>query len=146
MLGFLRTRHEKIDAVRAPTALSLLLLCSIMVGTLALPKRPEEKKLHASELVPLVLQPATPGKPINLHGRLVTGLKARMNNELRFVDKVVYLVDTGKLPETLVDQTFFWARQKTLAKYMRSTRRHHRPIIYFRPAMVARAARIGVKL
>ena len=53
-----------------------------MVGTLALPKRPEGKKLHASEFEPLVLQPATPSKPINLHGRLITGLKARMNNEV----------------------------------------------------------------
>jgi len=145
MLGFLRTQREKIDAVRTPTAVSLLLLACLMAGTLALPKRPEGKKLHASELEPLVLQPVTPGKPISLHDRLIIGLKARLNNELHFVDKVVYLVDTGKLPATLVDQTFFWARQKTHAKYMRSTR-HHRPIIYFRPAMVARAARIGVKL
>ena len=144
MLGFLRTRRGKIDAVHTPTAVSLLLLACLMAGTLALPKQPKGKKLHASELKPLVLQPATPGKPISLHDRLITGLKARLNNELRFVDKVVYLVDTGKLPESLVDQTFFWARQKTLAKYRRSTR-HHRPIIYFQPAMVARAARIGVK-
>lgn len=145
MLGFLQTRRKKINAVRTPTAVSLLLLACLMAATLALPKRPEGKTLHASELESLALQPATPGKPISLHDRLVTGLKARLNNELRFVDKVVYLVDTGKLPEPLVDQTFFWARQKTLAKYMRSARRH-RPIIYFQPAMVARAARIGVRL
>ena len=66
MLGFLRTQREKIDAVRTPTAVSLLLLACLMAGTLALPKRPEGKKLHASELEPLVLQPVTPGKPISL--------------------------------------------------------------------------------
>jgi hypothetical protein len=45
----------------------------------------------------------------------------------------------------MVDETFFWARQRAGVD-PRGQGRVRRPIIYFRPAMVARAKRLNVTL
>jgi hypothetical protein len=52
-------------------------------------------------------------------------------------------VNHGLLPQRVVDETFFWARSR--ASVVRNGRTR-RPIIYFQPAMAARAQRLGVEL
>ena len=89
------------------------------------------------------LVPAKPQRPISLRDRLVVGLQARLKSEVAFVEHVVAQVHLGNLPQRVVDETFFWARNRA------STLRHgrtRRPIIYFQPAMMARAKRLGVEL
>lgn len=78
-----------------------------------------------------------------LRERLVFGLLAKIPSEIAFIDLVVLKVETGKLPERMVNQTFFWARERASPSENGSPRR---PIIYFQPAMKARAKRIGVEL
>ncbi len=63
------------------------------------------------------------------------GLKTATPEENGFVDRVVRLVDQGRLPAGMVRSTFIWARQKPRRKFQ-----------YFRRAMIVRAARIGVRL
>lgn len=46
-----------------------------------------------------------------LRDRLVYGLKARRPSEFQFIDAVVAQVDSGVIPERLVDETFFWVRK-----------------------------------
>ena len=95
-------------------------------------------------MAPPPLEQAVPGRPISLRDRLITGLKARLKSEVAFVDKIVARVNAGKLPQRLVDETFFWARDRALLS--RRYPRLRRPIIYFQPAMIARAARLGITL
>jgi hypothetical protein len=88
----------------------------------------------------------TPGKaqrPVSLRDRLVVGLQARLKSEVAFVELVAARVRTGHLPQRVVDQTFFWARARGTTLRNGRTRR---PIIYFQPAMTARAKRLGVEL
>jgi hypothetical protein len=96
-----------------------------------------------AEVARPVLTPAKPQRPLSLRDRLIAGLKARLKSEIAFVDKVVLRVHAGQLPQRMVDQTFFWAR--TRASVARNGRTQ-RPIIYFQPAMAARAKRLNVSL
>jgi hypothetical protein len=96
-----------------------------------------------AEVAKPVLSPAKPQRPISLRDRLITGLKARLKSEVAFVDKVVLRVHTGQLPQRMVDQTFFWARDRASVD---RNGRTQRPIIYFQPAMAARAKRLNVSL
>ena len=89
------------------------------------------------------ITPAAPQKPITLRDRLIVGLKAMSHADVAFVDSVVLQVNLGKLPQRLVDQTFFWARQRAASP---AGGRDRRPIIYFRPAMAMIARQIGVTL
>jgi hypothetical protein len=66
---------------------------------------------------------------------LEKGLNARLPSEFAFVDKVVRLVDEGRLPVSVVDSTFLWAR-----------RRQPYPFPYFERALRIRAKRLGVVL
>lgn len=83
------------------------------------------------------------GRRISLRDQLVSGLRAFTKADLRFIDSVVQAVEQGKLPRRIVDGTFLWARDRA-ARH--SHRRRLRPMVYFRPAMVARAARLKVAL
>ncbi len=88
--------------------------------------------------------PATSqGRKITLRDQLTTGLRAFTKADRAFIDKVVILVEQGKLPRRLVDGTFLWARDRAAR---RSFSRRLRPMVYFQPALVARAKRIGVGL
>lgn len=88
--------------------------------------------------------PATnQGRRISLQDQLTSGLYAVTKSDRVFIDKVVLLVEEGKLPKRLVDSTFLWARARAA---LRNPTRWMRPMVYFRPALVARAHRIGVKL
>lgn len=78
-----------------------------------------------------------------LRERLIFGLEARLPSEVAFVEAVVHKVHTGKLPQRVVDQTFFWARDR--ASFNRNGI-ERRPIIFFQPAMAARAKKLKVDL
>ncbi len=103
----------------------------------------EMRSPAAPEIEPLHITPGRADRPISLRDRLVVGLQARLNSEVIFCDTVAILVQTGQLPQRLVDETFFWARLRAA-----SIRNNHkyRPIIYFQPAMRARAGRLHLTL
>lgn len=97
----------------------------------------------APEVETVDVTPGTAGHPVTLRDRLVVGLQARLKTEVAFCEAVVAQVNAGKLPQRMVDETFFWARQRAAAA---RTGPNHRPIVYFQPAMKARAVRINVTL
>jgi hypothetical protein len=89
-------------------------------------------------------QPATSqGRKLTLRDQLTTGLRAFTKRDFAFIDQVVILVEQGKLPRRVVDGTFLWSRDRAAR---RSYNRRLRPMVYFRPALVARSQRIGLKL
>lgn len=90
----------------------------------------------------VALAPAKVQRPISLRDRLVVGLQARLKTEVAFVERVALRVRTGDLPQRIVDETFFWARARSRTLRNGRTRR---PIIYFQPAMTARAKKLGVE-
>ena len=119
--------------VGAASALAACVLCSALVPLPAIAAETE----HAT------VTPAKPQRPVSLRDRLIVGLKARLNTEIAFIDLVVMRVNNGQLPQRVVDETFFWARGR--ASIVRNGRTR-RPIIYFQPAMRARAQRLRVEL
>lgn len=84
---------------------------------------------------------ANAAKEVPLGDRLRAGLKARTNDDFAFIDHVVELVDDKVLPVSLVDRTFFWARKRAKSK---SGKYEKRPMIYFKPALIRLAKKIGV--
>ena len=106
----------------------------------ALKVLPEEFADNAERVA---IEPAKPQRPVSLRDRLIVGLQARLKSEVAFVDLVVLRVRLGQLPQRVVDETFFWARDRASVPRSGRTRR---PIIYFQPAMVARAKRLRVDL
>jgi hypothetical protein len=98
---------------------------------------------NENEVERVVLTPARPQQPVSLRDRLVVGLQARLKTEVAFVEEVAFRVRIGQIPQRIVDQTFFWARDRASVVRAGRTRR---PIIYFQPAMAARAKLLGVTL
>ncbi len=101
------------------------------------------QRIAADEVDPLVITPAKPDQPITLRDRLVVGLQARLKSEVDFCDNVADKVNTGVLPQRLVDETFFWARQR--AASIRNGHKY-RPIVYFQPGLRARADKLHLSL
>jgi hypothetical protein len=101
------------------------------------------QRIAADEVDPLVITPAKPDQPITLRDRLVVGLQARLKSEVDFCDNVADKVNTGALPQRLVDETFFWARQR--AASIRNGHKY-RPIVYFQPGLRARADKLHLSL
>lgn len=97
----------------------------------------------AGETRRVAVSPGRAQQVVSLRDRLLVGLQARLKSEVAFVDVVVARVRTGKLPQHVVDETFFWARDR--ASITRNGARR-RPIIFFQPAMIARAKRLRVEL
>jgi hypothetical protein len=52
-----------------------------------------------------------------------------------FIERVVTMVEQGRLPRSLVESTFLWARQKPDHRFQ-----------YFKRALTLRAARQGIRL
>jgi hypothetical protein len=96
-----------------------------------------------SSVGPADVSSGTPDKPISFRDRLIVGLKAMSKSDIAFVDSVVAKVQAGQLPQRLVDQTFFWARDRASRPV---GGRPHRPVIYFRPALTLQAKKLGVTL
>jgi hypothetical protein len=119
---------------RFAISLPAVLVTLVVVGALAAQNNSVER---------VALAPATVQRPISLRDRLVVGLQARLKTEVAFVELVAMRVRTGDLPQRIVDETFFWARARGGTLRNGRTRR---PIIYFKPAMTARAKKLGVAL
>jgi hypothetical protein len=122
-----------------PACLAAIALVVLLVDWTARRAVCEEQKLATN----LQLTPAMPDQPITVRERLIVGLQARLQSEVDFIDEVLAQVQAGHLPQTLVDQAFFWARQRAA---MPTYGRPQRPIIYFKPAMIARANALNVTL
>lgn len=67
--------------------------------------------------------------------KIKAALRTARPEEDGFVDRVLRLVQQGKLPAKLVYTTFVWARSKPRLKFQ-----------YFKRAMILRAARFGIRL
>jgi hypothetical protein len=76
------------------------------------------------------------GQVADLKDQLEKGLRARLPTDFAFIEKVINLVNHGKLPQKLVLGTFDYARKKSLK----------RPFPYFERALRLRAAKIGVTI
>jgi hypothetical protein len=100
-------------------------------------------RTFADDAAKVILTPATPDKPLTVRDRLIAGLQARLQSEVTFIDHALAAVQAGQLPQQMVDETFFWARQKAADP---SHGRPRRPIIYFEPALIARANALHVTL
>jgi len=74
----------------------------------------------------------------DLKDQLEKGLKARRDEEFRFVATVVAMVESKHLPLDLVQSTFLWARKK--AKYNRY------PFPYFEQALRERAKDLDIPI
>jgi len=96
-----------------------------------------------SALAILVCRGAVGAERVPLRNRLQAGLKARTKAEFAFLDRVVEMVEDGKLPRALVDRVFFWARKKAAEKPGPKKRR---PMVYFQPALVRLARQIHIDL
>lgn len=70
---------------------------------------------------------------LTLKGQLEMGLKARRPVEFKYIAQIVKLVEEDKLPRSMVDSTFLYARQKKT-----------RQIQYFQFALDARARAAGI--
>ena len=85
----------------------------------------------------VITPPDAPGIDVaDLKDQLKNGLRVRRPGDLAFIDKVVELVEGGRLPVSLVKGTFQWARTKTI-RY---------PFPYFAKALRIRAGKLGIKL
>ena len=125
-------------------SLVVMLALSMLAALVGASLVSDDRVAVAAEAVePIVITPAGSKRPVTLRDRLVTGLRARLKSEIEFIDGLVLAVNLGQVPQRLVDQTYFWARIRA-----RDERygRPRRPIIYFQPAMAARAKRLGVVL
>jgi len=120
-----------------------LIALSVCVVLLLLAGKRVERVLATEEVQKLVITPAKPQRPVTLRDRLVVGLQARLKSEVSFVDAVVLRVQNGQLPQKQVDETYIWAQQRAATA---RDGRWHRPIIYFRPAMTARANALHISL
>lgn len=123
--------------MRSYRAFNLVCVMALAVATLTL------RSAAAPEVEKVDVTPGKASQPVSLRDRLVVGLQARLKSEVSFCEVVATRVNTGQLPQRLVDETFFWARQRATAA---RTGPNHRPIVYFQPAMKARASRIDVLL
>jgi hypothetical protein len=117
--------------------LSATIVCAMCCGAFV------ARAAAAEEAAMVTVTPAKPNRPNSFRDRLVVGLKARRKSELAFIDAVVSAVETGRIPARLVDQTYFWARGRAGNTWYAKSRR---PIIYFQPAMRARAKKLRVAL
>ena len=91
--------------------------------------------------VPVESKPAwgVPGsdgteKITDLKDILEKGLRARLPQDFAFINKVVILVNEGRLPRDLVMSTFHWARKKE----------DGRQTTYFKQALILRAHDMGI--
>jgi hypothetical protein len=83
------------------------------------------------------------GRQLSLADQLRVGLKVKTKADQGLIAAVVKAVEEGRLPRALVDSTFLWARERAKR---RSKQRELRPIVYFQPALVLRAKKLGLKL
>ena len=118
-----------------PSNLTKILVVGLLValGLVCLPTAAQQVKTPTAQQ----------GRQVTLSDQLTLGLRARTKGDAAFIAKVVVLVEQGKLPRSVVDSTFHWARQRA-AQHSHS--RRLRPIVYFQPGLRQRVQRFGIKL
>ena len=79
-------------------------------------------------------QMAAAGTPLD-PDEIKAALRTANIEEEGFIEHVVTLVEQGRLPRSLFDSTFLWARKKPRHKFQ-----------YFKWALTARAADVGVAM
>jgi hypothetical protein len=79
-------------------------------------------------------QAARAGTPLDAD-EVKAALKTTTIEEEGFVEHVVAMVNADQLPRSLFESTFLWARKK-----------HRHRFQYFKAALIARAADIGIQL
>jgi hypothetical protein len=131
--------------VATPTAISLLMAVGLFAVALLLPDRLDNRAVAATGPSRPAITSGSPQQGITFRDRLIVGLQARRGAEVDFIDEVVRKVRLGKLPERLVNQTFFWARDRA-NRTGQPRAGTQRPVIYFQPVMTAQAKRLGVAL
>lgn len=136
-------RRHRLCASAIKTTLPLFVAAGLLGAALASADRAGDRAAMAGEVDSISVRPGTPEQQVSLRDRLVVGLQARLKSEIAFVEEVVHLVETGKLPQRLVDETYFWARTRAATPRVGRPRR---PIIYFQAALTIRARHIGVAL
>jgi hypothetical protein len=129
--------HFNASIARRRAAIGMLLAAATLTFAVVL------RHAQAAETQRVVIAPGRAQQVVSLRDRLVVGLQARLDSEVAFVERVVLQVRLGKLPQHVVDQTFFWARDRASISRNGNSRR---PIIFFQPAMRARAKRLRVEL
>ncbi|MGC3969536.1 MAG: hypothetical protein QM775_19905 [Pirellulales bacterium] len=75
-------------------------------------------------------------KTLNYQKELELGLKARRPTDFAFIATVVARVESGKLPQNIVNETFDFARKQS----------RQYPFIYFQFALRKRTEKLGVVL
>lgn len=94
----------------------------------------------ASAIPPFPSRRTGASRPPDLHDQLQKGLKARRPEEFEFIDRVVTLVDQGKLSLKLVNSSYGFAKKRA------AQQRRDYPIVYFRRALEVQADRAGIDL
>jgi hypothetical protein len=122
----------------------LFLVVGLLGGLLMMAEQFGNPVVAATGPARPTLTPGSSHQGISFRDRLIAGLEARRPSEVEFIDAVVLKVRLGRLPERLVNQTFFWSRDR--ANRTGNPRGTQRPIIYFQPVMSAQAKRLGVAL
>src|SRR5688572_14357208 len=95
------------SVARRRAAIGLLAVAGLLFITLAI-----RHARAAGEVNRPVVARGRTQQIATLRDRLIFGLEARIPVELAFVDAVVLEVRFGRLPQRMVDQTFFWARDR----------------------------------
>ena len=85
---------------------------------------------------PLATEPQGGLIVADLEQQLTSGLKIRLEEEQKFVDAVIVLVEQKRLPVSLVKSAFHWSRRKNPKV----------PYPYFERAMRLTAEKIGVAI
>ena len=139
-LMFVMVQHPRRPVLSA----ALLVTSFLLTAAFMSPHRVNNSAAAATGVQRIAVSPGRAQQTISFRDRLVVGLQARLKSEVAFVELVALRVRTGQLPQRLVDETFFWARDR--AAVSRPGRAPRRPIIFFQPAMTLRAKKLGVAL
>ena len=94
--------------------MSILRLLAVVTLVLMLSRIAEHAIAATAEVENISVTPAKSQRPISLRDRLIVGLQARLKPEVAFVDAVVVKVNTGQIPQRLVDETFFLGSRSAL--------------------------------
>jgi hypothetical protein len=131
----------------ARTRLAARPLLAAVVAVVAVSSVLQAQQAPAPVPRPRPVTPSTPlnraGRQVSLYDQLRVGLKATTKSDFAFINLVVLRVNEGKLPRRLVDSTFLWARNR-YKSHPGSSRL--RPMVYFQPALIERAKKVGVLL
>ena len=92
-------------------------------------------------------QTGAEGREATLEERLTSVLRVRTGTEKKFIKYVVMLVETSKLDQKIVDESFFWVRREIERKKNGDPKARKNidkyPFFYFQRVLKRNAARVG---